>query len=190
MPFKKSFVDRHKCGLCTSCRVSTSPSTNSSRIRNLQKTESIHWDACLKMWVHLHSISNPKVYLHKTRSQAEAMDGCIADWPRAKSLQWRHNDHDGVSNHQLHGWLLKRLFWRRSKKTSKLRVTGLCVGNSPGPVNSPHKGPVTRKNVSIWWRHHDYNKTAHTFPSAASINRRYYCKKGKKGKIIMGKCYC
>ena len=31
------------------------------------------------------------------------------------------------------------------KETSKLRVTGLCVGNSPGPVNSPHKGPVTRK---------------------------------------------
>ena len=22
------------------------------------------------------------------------------------------------------------------------------------PVNSPHKGPVTRENVSIWWRHH------------------------------------
>ena len=22
------------------------------------------------------------------------------------------------------------------------------------PVNFPHKGPVTRKNVSIWWRHH------------------------------------
>ena len=21
------------------------------------------------------------------------------------------------------------------------------------PVNSPHKGPVTRKNVSTWWRH-------------------------------------
>ena len=41
--------------------------------------------------------------------------------------------------------LLNRLFGRRSKKTSKLRVTGLCAGNSPGPVNSPHKGPVTRK---------------------------------------------
>ena len=59
---------------------------------------------------------------------------------------WKyHNDHDGVSNHQPHGCLLNRLFRRRSKKTSKLRVTGLCVGNSPGPVNSPHKGPVTRK---------------------------------------------
>ena len=61
------------------------------------------------------------------------------------SLRWRHNEHDGVSNHQHHGCLLNRLFRRRSKKTTKLRVTGLCVGNSPGPVNSPHKGPVTRK---------------------------------------------
>ena len=61
------------------------------------------------------------------------------------SLRWRHNDHDSVSDHQPHGWLLNCLFRRRSKKTSKLRVTGLCVGNSPGPVNSPHKWPVTRK---------------------------------------------
>ena len=61
------------------------------------------------------------------------------------ALRWRHNDHDGVSNHQPHGCLLNRLFRRRSKQTSKRRVTGLCVGNSPGPVNSPHKGPVTRK---------------------------------------------
>ena len=61
------------------------------------------------------------------------------------SLHWRHNDHDGVSNHQPHGCLLNLLFGRRSKKTSKLRVTGLCVGNSPGSMNSPHKGPVTRK---------------------------------------------
>ena len=64
---------------------------------------------------------------------------------RKGSLQWRHNDQDGVSNHQRHGCLLNRSFRRRSKKTSKLHVTGLCVGNSPGPVNSPHKGPVTRK---------------------------------------------
>ena len=65
-------------------------------------------------------------------------DKCIA-------LHWRHNDHGGVSNHQPRGCLLNRSFRRRRKKTSKLRVTGLCVGNSPGPVNSPHKRPVTRK---------------------------------------------
>ena len=33
----------------------------------------------------------------------------------------------------------------RSKKTSKLRVTGLCVGNSPGTGEFPAKWPVTRK---------------------------------------------
>ena len=64
---------------------------------------------------------------------------------RVSTLRWRHNDHAGVSNHQPYGCLLHRLFRRRWKETSKLRVTGLCAGNSPGPVNSPHKGPVTRK---------------------------------------------
>ena len=47
------------------------------------------------------------------------------------ALQWRHNEHDGVSNHQPNDCSLNRLFRRSSKKTSKLRVTGLCVGNSP-----------------------------------------------------------
>ena len=49
-----------------------------------------------------------------------------------ESLRWRHNDHAGVSNHQPHGCLLNRLFGRKSKNTSKLRVTGLCAGNSLG----------------------------------------------------------
>ena len=61
------------------------------------------------------------------------------------SLQRRHNEHDGVSNHQPYDCLLSRLFRRRSKKTSKLRVTGLCAGNSPVTGEFPHKGPVTRK---------------------------------------------
>ena len=60
-------------------------------------------------------------------------------------LQWRHNGPDGVSNHQPHDCLLNCLFIRRSKKTSMLRVTGLCAGNSPWPVNSPHKWPVMQK---------------------------------------------
>ena len=47
------------------------------------------------------------------------------------SLLWRHNGREGVSNHQPHECLLNRSFMRRSKKTSKLRVTGLCAGNSP-----------------------------------------------------------
>ena len=71
------------------------------------------------------------------------------------SLRWRLNGHDGVSNHQPHHCLLNRLFERRSKKTSKLRVTGLCVGNSPGTGEFPAQMASNAENVSIWWRHHD-----------------------------------
>ena len=56
------------------------------------------------------------------------------------TLQWRHNEHDGVLNHQHYDCLLNPLFRRRSKRISKLRVTGLCAGNSPGPVCSRTKG--------------------------------------------------
>ena len=65
-----------------------------------------------------------------------------------QSLRWRHNERDGVSNHQHHDCLLNLLFRHRSKKTSKLRVIGLCEGNSLLiSVNSLHKGPVTRKKI-------------------------------------------
>ena len=61
-------------------------------------------------------------------------------------LRWRYNGCDkNVSNHQSHDCLLNRLFGHRSKKTIKLRITGLCAGIHRSPVSSPHKGPVTRK---------------------------------------------
>ena len=70
------------------------------------------------------------------------------------ALQWRHNGRDGVSNHQHHDCLLNRLFRCRSKKTSKLRVTGLCAGNSPVTGEFPAQRASNAENVSIWWRHH------------------------------------
>ena len=42
------------------------------------------------------------------------------------------------------------------KKTSKLRVTGLCAGNSPGTGEFPVQMARHAENVFIWWRHHDY----------------------------------
>ena len=71
------------------------------------------------------------------------------------TLPWRHNGSHGVSNHQPHHCLLNRLFRRRSKKTSKLRVTGLCAGNSPVTGEYPAQMASNAENVSIWWRHHD-----------------------------------
>ena len=76
---------------------------------------------------------------------------CVAEMYSQVPLQWRHNGHDGVSNHQ--PYLFDRLFRRRSKKTSKLCVTGLCEGNSPVTGEFPAQRAGDAENVSIWWRH-------------------------------------
>ena len=68
---------------------------------------------------------------------------------RKSSLHWFHNELDGVSDHQPHDCLLTCLFRQRPKKTSKLRVTGLCGGNSPGTSEFPAQKASNAENVSI-----------------------------------------
>ena len=75
--------------------------------------------------------------------------------PERLTLQWRHNERDGVPNHQPRDCLLNRLFRRRSNKTSKFRVTGLYDGNSPVASEFPAQRVRNAENVSIWWRHRD-----------------------------------
>ena len=65
---------------------------------------------------------------------------------KPETLQRCHNESDGISNHWHLSCLLSCLFGRRSKRASKLRVTGLCVRRSHRwPMNFPHKGPGTWK---------------------------------------------
>ena len=71
-------------------------------------------------------------------------------WP----LLWRHNERDGVSNHRRLDCLLNLFFRHRSKKTSKLRVTGLCEGDSPVTGEFLAQRANNVENGSIWWRHH------------------------------------
>ena len=70
------------------------------------------------------------------------------------TLQLRHNELGGVSNHQPNDCLLNRLFRRWSKKTSKLRITGLCEGNSPVTGEFPPQRASNAEKVSVWWRNH------------------------------------
>ena len=67
-----------------------------------------------------------------------------------QSLQRRHNERDGISNHQPHHCLHNGLFRPRSKKTSKLSVTGLCAGNSPVTGEFPGDRWISRTNGQ--WR--------------------------------------
>ena len=76
-------------------------------------------------------------------------------------VKWITMTLDNVSNHQAHHCLLGRLFGRRSKKTSKLRVTGLCVGNSPGTGEFPAQMASYAENVSIRWRHYGQDRFPH-----------------------------
>ena len=103
----------------------------------MTNTAPFPWLTCTSL-----SVTSQNVYgTYACEDFADISFNHILSW----SLRWRHNEWDGFSNHQPHHCLLNRLSGRRSKKTSKPHVTGLCAGNSPGPVNSPHKWPVTRK---------------------------------------------
>ena len=101
------------------------------------------------MWIHYE-----RLYNHNKAKHNKTVCIFLGIYYIPGTLRWRHNDHAGVSNHQPHGCLLNRLFRRKSKKTSKLRVTGLCAGNSPGTGEFPAQMASYAENVSIWWRHH------------------------------------
>ena len=90
------------------------------------------------------------------------------------SLQWRHNGCDGVSNHQPHNCLPNSLFRRRSKKTSKLRVTDLCAGNSPVTGEFPAQRASNGENVSIWWHYHAFTRRV-SDNLMSIVNFRYAC---------------
>ena len=61
-----------------------------------------------------------------------------------------------VLNYQRLHCLLRCLFRRKSKKTSKLRVTGLCVGNLPVTDEFPAQKASNVEHFFIWWRHHEW----------------------------------
>ena len=86
------------------------------------------------------------------------------------SLQWRHDERDGVSNHQPHDCLLNHLFRHRLMKTSKLRVTGLCEGHSPVTAKFPTQRVSNAENISIWWRHYGVSNRRYV----ATIISRWY----------------
>ena len=90
-------------------------------------------------------------------------------WGSHNTLLWRHNERDSVSSHQRLYCLLKRLFRRRSKVTSKLRVTGLCAWNSPGTGEFPAQKASNAENVSILWRHHESDGSCNKWWIAKSL---------------------
>ena len=82
---------------------------------------------------------------------------CNIIYGMPSTLQWRHNEHDGVPNHQRFDCLLDRLFRRKWK----LRVTGFYEGNPPATGDFSSHRAINAENVSIWWYHHGIWNTRH-----------------------------
>ena len=135
-PCSRSKVSTYNVDIRTAGKLACLPNRDWRDINHMHGCEVIigklHWGTSLNYWV----------------LSVEEFIGYFS------SLHWRHNEHDRVSNHQPHDCLLNRLFRRRSEKISKLRVTGLCAGNSPETGEFPAQIASYAENVSIWWRHH------------------------------------
>ena len=85
-----------------------------------------------------------KTYRNDTmRFQQSASD--LTRWHLNKTLQWRHNGRDGVSNHQPHDCLLNRYPSVGPRKHQSSEPLAFVRGIYRWPVNFPHKWPVTRK---------------------------------------------
>ena len=96
------------------------------------------WIKCTCTLIQISLKSIPKGPFHYRSALVEVMAWCkrgditwTNDPIHWHTLQWCHNERDGISNHQPHNCLPNRLFNHRSKKTSKFRFTGLCEVNSP-----------------------------------------------------------
>ena len=61
----------------------------------------------------------------------------------------------------------------QAQKTSKLRVTGLCAGNSPGTGEFPPQMASNAENVSIWWRFHGTEGWSGSRPDETGTPRRW-----------------
>ena len=125
------------------------------RFESLYTTGNYTGTGFLLLPLHSSNVSFPATPW-RNRQPCGVADMCGAAYSIACiTSKWRHNGHDGVSNHQPHDCLRNRLFRRRSKKTSKLSVTGLCARNSPVTGEFPAQRASNAEKVSIWWRHHE-----------------------------------
>ena len=70
------------------------------------------------------------------------------------TLQWRHNELYGVSNHRPRLFTQPFIEEQIKENIKTPRHAALC-GEFPGDRLIPCTKGQSRRNVSIWWRHHE-----------------------------------
>ena len=87
-----------------------------------------------------------------------------------KTLEWRHNGRDSVSNHQHHDCSLNRLLSADHRKHQSSASLAFVRGIHRWPMNSPHKWPVPRKRFPFDSRHIYHRACLKTFPGGIMIS--------------------
>ena len=70
-----------------------------------------------------------------------------------QTLQWRHNEPDGILNHRrliVYSTVCSGADQRKHQSSASLTF----AGNSPVTGEFPAQRASNAENVSIWWRHH------------------------------------
>ena len=103
---------------------------------------------CFTSWVDVYFA---KIISVKCRGTFICLSHEASTWQEwlPASLQWRHNGRDGVSNHKpdvVYSTVYWSVYQRKHLSPASL---AFVRGIHRWPVNSPHKGPVTRKMVSM-----------------------------------------
>ena len=109
-------------------RTSLKPCHSYSDCFYLKRLESLDLSSVITLTSLPHQYSLGKLKFHNNKSNIWTGKKS-KPWRVYKSLQWRHNKFDGVSNHQRFDCLLGRLFWQGSKEISQPCFTDLCEGN-------------------------------------------------------------
>ena len=86
---------------------------------------------------------------YRERTVMTLWTNTISSYARFTPLRWRHNEHEGVSNHQPHGCLLDRVFKENIKALRHWPLWGEFTGDRWIPAQRVSNV----ENVSIWWRH-------------------------------------
>ena len=79
-----------------------------------------------------------------------------------QTLQWRHNERDGISNHQPRDCLFNRLFKAQIKENIKAPRHWPSWGEFTGDRWIPRTKGQYHGKASIWWRHHEKLGTSET----------------------------
>ena len=161
--FYKSYCRHDIYWLLVAFMIAASALIKVSRLYGLYRhlyTQLIYWHCAVILYTHV-NLLNKRFWILKSWIP-------IACW-------WVTHDSDVIMSSMALKSSASRLFAQQFvqaqvKETPKLRVTGLCEGNSLVTGEFPAQRASNAENVSIWWRHHDTTQK-HVFIFPKTIQR-------------------